>query len=58
MEKFPEDSSNKARCSDRGAGKGDLEPNIERAKKYERQLKSTLYIISLNQREYRILRHE
>ncbi len=34
------------------AGKGDLEPNTERARKYLNYLNSTLYIISLKQRKY------
>ncbi|MEM0144122.1 MAG: hypothetical protein QXL94_09345 [Candidatus Parvarchaeum sp.] len=34
------------------AGKGDLEPNLERAEKYLKYLKSELYVISLKQRKY------
>ena len=34
------------------AGKGDLEPNIERAEKYRKYLNSELYVISLKQKKY------
>ena len=35
------------------AGNGDLQPNIERAKKYLKRLNSDLYIVSLKQKEYK-----
>ena len=35
------------------AGNGDLEPNIERAKKYLKRLNSDLYVVSLKQKEYK-----
>lgn len=37
------------------AGKGDLGPNIERAEKYKERLISPLYVISLKQRNYRLI---
>ena len=36
------------------AGKGDLEPNLERATKYIKELSSPLYVISLKERKYRL----
>ena len=35
------------------AGNGDLQPNIERAKKYLKRLNSDLYVVSLKQKEYK-----
>ena len=35
------------------AGNGDLQPNIERAKKYLKRLNSDLYVVSLKQNEYK-----
>ena len=35
------------------AGNGDLEPNIERAKKYLKRLNSDLYVVALRQMEYK-----
>jgi hypothetical protein len=35
------------------AGEGDLEPNIERAERYVKHLKTRLYIISLGQKRYK-----
>ena len=37
------------------AGKGDLEPNIERALKYKEKLTSPLYVVSLKQRNYKLI---
>lgn len=36
------------------AGKGDLEPNAERAAKYIKALSSPLYVVSLMQKRYRM----
>ena len=36
------------------AGKGDLEPNLERATKYIKALSSPLYVISLKERKYKV----
>ncbi len=36
------------------AGNGDLEPNLERATKYIKALSSSLYVISLKERKYRV----
>jgi len=38
-------------------GKGDLVPNIARAIKYQKQLKIPLYVISLKQRNYELLKN-
>ena len=37
------------------AGKGNLEPNIERALKYKEKLTSPLYVVSLKQRNYKLI---
>lgn len=37
------------------AGKGDLETNIERALKYKERLTSPLYVVSLKQRNYKLI---
>jgi hypothetical protein len=38
------------------AGKGDLEPNLERAYKYIKALKTELYVVSLKERAYMLLK--
>jgi hypothetical protein len=40
------------------AGKGDLEPNIERATKYIKALSSPLYVISLKERRYKMFNRQ
>ena len=35
------------------AGNGDLEPNVERAKKYLKNLNSDLYMLSLKQKRHK-----
>ena len=39
-------------------GKGDLEPNLERASKYIKVLSSPLYVISLMKRNYKLVQNE
>lgn len=38
-------------------GNGELEPNIERAQKYLKYLKSPMYVISLRERQYRLIKN-